>query len=193
MLYIDAAAMAPTSTDGAAAGSVELGNGINLDLFAFDGGATEEHTQFRLTMPEDWDRGNVKARFLWSSAVGSTAGDTVEWGIKAVSISDSDVLNATFGQAQSISDVLLSDNGGDLQRTEPVEITIGGTPQLGDMVIFDVFRNTDGTDDMAEDARLFGVQIQYNKNKVVSNWAGAISSSPSSSASSSPSSSPSAT
>lgn len=192
MIYVDAAAMAPTATDGAAAGSVELGNGINLDLFAFDGGATEERAQFRLTMPEEWDRGNVKVRFLWSSAVGSTAGDTVEWGVKAVSISDSDVLNATFGQAQSISDTLLANNGGDLQRTEAVEITIGGSPQLGDMTIFEVYRNTDGTDDMAEDARLFGVQIMYRKNKVVSDWTPAVSSSPSSSASSSPSSSPSA-
>lgn len=170
MFYVDAAAMFACATDGAAAGSTELGNGINLDYFAFDGGATEERVQFRMSMPSDWDRGNVKVRFLWSSGFGSTAGDTVEWGIKAVSISDSDVLNASFGSAGTISDTLLNNNGADFQKSGSAEITIGGSPQLDDMIVFEIYRNTDGTDDMAEDAWLFGVQIQYVRDKTIAVW-----------------------
>jgi hypothetical protein len=189
-LYIDAAAMAACSTNGAASGSTELGNGINLDYFAFDGGATEERVQFRMVMPEDWDRDTIKVRFFWGSATGSSTGDTVQWAIKAMSISDSDLLNASFESTQAVSDALLNDNGADLQLSGAVELTIGGTPALGDMVIFEIFRDT-SADNMTEDAWLFGAQIQYLRNKVVAEWAPAVSASPSTSPSASTSSSPS--
>lgn len=187
--YVDAAAMMSCQTSGATAGVTELSSGINLDYFAFGGGATENRVQFRMAMPEDWDRGNINVRFLWSSSTGSTSGDTVEWAIKAVAISDNDVLNTTFGGVQAISDALVNDNGADLQMSGAVELTIGGTPQLADMVIFEIYRNTDGTDNMTEDAWLFGAQIQYQRNRQVSEWAPAVSSSPSTSPSTSTSSS----
>ncbi len=191
-LYIDAAAMISCTTNGAAAGSTEIGSSlINLDYYAFDGGATEERVQFRVTMPEDWDRSIIRAKFIWSSATGSSAGDSVEWQIKAVGIGNNDVLDATWGGSQGTRDILLNSNGADLQVSEAVELTVGGSPQLGDVVIFEVYRNTDGQDDMPEDAWLFGVQLQYNRNQTVAEWSPAVSSSPSTSPSASGSSSPS--
>lgn len=192
-LYIDAAAMVSCQTNGAAAGTTEVGsNQINLDYYAFDGGATEERVQFRLTMPEEWDRSIIRCRFFWSSDTGSSSGDSVEWHIKAAAISNNDPINTAFGSSQGVRDNLLANNGADLQVSEAVEMQVGGSPQLGDMIVFEIFRNTDGMDDMTEDAWLFGVQLQYNRNKAVAEWSPAVSSSPSSTPSGSASSSPSA-
>ena len=171
-IYIDAAEMIPCTTSPPLQGTTEYGtNDIDVDYFAFDAGATEERVQFKLKMPENWDRGTIKAKFDWSSATGSTAGDTVEWGIKAGALSDSDAIDAALGTAQVITDTLLADNGGDLQTTLTTPaITIGGTPALGDIIVFEIYRNTDGTDDMAEDGWLFGCTIQYKKSGSIVAW-----------------------
>jgi hypothetical protein len=171
-IYIDASAMIPCTTNGALQGTKEYGtNDIDMDHFAFDGGATEERVQFKLKMPENWDLSTVKAKFDWSSDTGSTAGDTVEWGIKAGALSNDDAIDAALGTAQVITDTLLANNGTDMQISDATPaLTIGGTPALGDELIFGIYRNTDGTDDMAEDAWLFGVTIQYTKTGVVAAW-----------------------
>lgn len=170
--YIDAAAMVPCTTNGALQGTHEYGtNDIDLDYFAFDGGATEERTQFKLPMLEGWDRGTIKVKFFWSSDTTSSGGDTVEWGIKAGALSDSDSIDAALGTEQVISDVLLADDGTDIQVTAATPaLTVGGTPALGDMLILEVYRNTDGTDDMVEDAFLFGVWIQFKKTNTIIAW-----------------------
>lgn len=171
-VYVDAAAMIPATTSGALQGTNEYGtNDIDMDYFAFDAGATEERVQFKLKMPENWDKGTIKVKFDWSSATGSTANDTVEWAIKAVALSDSDAIDVALGTVQVISDTLLADNGTDLQITPTTPaLTIGGTPALGDLLIFEVYRNTDGTDNMAEDAWLFGITIQYKKAGTNVSW-----------------------
>lgn len=172
-LLIPAGAMIPCTTNPAESGTNEYGtNDIDFDYFAFDAGATEERIQFTLpSMPENWDLGTVKVKVSWSSATGSTAGDTVEWGIMAGALSDNDAIDATLGTPVTISDTLLADNGGDLQITSATAVlTIGGTPVLGDQIQFEVYRNTDGTDDMAEDAWLFGIEIQYLVDQAVAGW-----------------------
>lgn len=172
MLVIDAADMVPATTSGSLAGTYEYStNKIDFDYFAFGGGITKERVLFKLSMPENWDRGTIKAKFHWSSATGSTAGDTVEWALKSGALSDSDAIDAALGTPQVISDALLADNGADLQITSTTPaITVGGSPTLGDMLVFEVYRNTDGTDDMAEDSWLFGVRIQYKIDNSVVVW-----------------------
>ncbi len=162
-IYIDAGAMVPCTTNGAESGTNEYGtNDIDWDYFAFDDGATEERVQFKLVMPEAWNEGTIKVKLYWSSATGSTAGDTVEWGIKGGAISDNDAIDAALGGDQTISDTLLANNGDDLQVAGATgAFTISGVPAEADIITFEVYRNTDGTDDMEEDAWLFGVWIQY--------------------------------
>lgn len=173
-ITIDAAEMVPCTTNGALQGTNEYGtNDIDVDYFAFDAGATKERTQFKYEMPENWDRGTIKgAKFKWSSAAGSTAGDTCEFGMKAQAGGDGDAIDVAFADGgEVISDVLLADNGGDWQRTAKTsEITVGGTPAVGDTIIFEIWRNTDGTDNMAEDAWLFGVAFQIKLSGAVALW-----------------------
>ena len=171
-IYIDAGAMVPCTTNGALQSTHEYPTyDIDIDHYAFDaGGAVEERVQWKLVMP-DWNRGTVKAKFYWSSDTGSTAGDTVEWGIKAGALSDSDAIDAALGTAQVISDVLLANDGADLQVSAATPaLTIAGTPALNDLLLFEIYRNTDGVDDMAEDAWLMGVLIQYKKKRYAASW-----------------------
>jgi hypothetical protein len=136
-------------------------NDLMRAYMSFDG-ATEQYVSFDWVFPEGWDRSTIKAKFYWSSASGSTAGDTVEWEIKAIAVSNDDALDVAYGTAQVVSDTLLANDGGDLQVTAATPaLTVGGTPALGDMVNFKISRNVGGTDNMTEKARLFGVLIQY--------------------------------
>lgn len=160
-IWASANAMTPTTTNGAQPGVYEYATNDNTrPYFAFDG-ATEEYVCFDLPMPEGWNRSTIKAKFYWSSATGSTAGDTVEWEIAGIAVSNDDALDVALGTSQVVSDTLLANSGGDLQVTAATPaITVGGTPALGDMVQFKVSRNVGGTDNMTEDAWLFGVLIQ---------------------------------
>lgn len=171
-LFIPAGAMTSSATNGATYLTYEYEtNDINVNFLEFDG-AAEEYAEFQFPMPEQWDLGTIKAKFFWSSATGSTAGDTVEWELQAGVFSDDDAIDAALGTSQVISDTLLANNGSDLQVSGATPaITVGGTPALGDMIHFKVSRNVGGTDDMAEDAWLFGVLLQYRIiNKAIMSW-----------------------
>lgn len=172
-IFIPAGAMVPSTTSGsdALATNETAVSKLCRDYLAFDGGAVVSGAQWSMPMPEGWDLGTVKVKFFWSSATGSTAGDTCEWGIEAAAVSNDDALDVNWGNPQVVSDTLLADNGGDLQLTAATPaLTIGGTPALGDLITFKVYRNTTGTDDMAEDGWLFGAWVQYRRNVAVSAW-----------------------
>lgn len=167
-IYIPAASMSPTSTSGAVLGSYEYPtNAIQSDYLGFNG-ATEQYACFSFPMPEGWNLGTITAKFYWSSATGSTAGDTVEWELAAKSLRDGDTIDAAYGTSQVISDILLADNGGagQLSGASPA-ITIGGTPALGALIQYKVSRNVAGTDNMTEDAWLRGVRIKFLINTPV--------------------------
>jgi ribosomal protein L12E/L44/L45/RPP1/RPP2 len=159
---IDAGAFVPCTTNGATTGTHEYGTDKpEMDYFAFSG-ATAKRVQFKTVMPSNWDAGTITVKFHWSSATGSTAGDTVEFACKAVCIRNDDELASAFGTAQVITDTLLVDSGADMQTSAATPaITIGGTPTAGSMVCFEVYRNVTGTDDMTEDAWLFGLEVTY--------------------------------
>jgi len=170
-IYIPAASMTSTATNGATFGTYEyVTNDINADFYAFDG-ATEQYVECEFPMPEDWNLGTVKVKVYWSSATGSTAGDTCEWEIQGGAQSNDDAIDAALGTAQVISDVLLANNGADRQLSNVTPaITIGGTPVLADMIHWKISRNVGGTDDMTENAWLSGIWIQYLANVSVAAW-----------------------
>jgi len=171
-VIIPAGAMTPATTAGCAAlATTEAAiYKENRDYLAFDG-ATEEYAEFEFAFPENWDKGTIKAKFEWSSATGSTAGDTVEWEIKAAAFGDGDALDSPFGTPQVISDTLLANNGEYRQLTAATPaITVapslmgdgtGAIIVLGNTIHFRFSRNVPGTDNMTEDAWLFSVILQF--------------------------------
>lgn len=172
-IYIDAASMTPGTTNGANIDIKEYtaGNNYDTDHLVFIK-ATEKYIYFNYVMPPTWDRATLRAKFYWSSDTGSSETDTVEWEISAIAVGNDDSVDeVTFGTSQVISDALENVDGTDMQISDTTPaIVVGGTPELGDMIIFKVSRNIGGTDDMSEDAWLFGILLQIKNNKAVSVW-----------------------
>jgi len=170
-LFIPAGAMDSLTTNGAAASVNEYAtNDIMMRYLAFDG-ATEQFAAFSLPMPATWDRSTIRAKFYWAPASGASSGDTVEWELAAGALSNDDAIDAALGTSQVISDTVTAGEDGDLHITARTPaITVGGTPALGDLIHFKVSRNVGGTDDMTEDAWLFGIVIEFANTNTVTAW-----------------------
>jgi len=165
--------MTPLSTNGAEAGVNEYAtNDVMIDYFAFDG-ATEEYVAVNLVMPEDWNRSTIKAKFYWAPGDSAcTAADTVEWQMQGISVSDDGTIDTAYTDAgEVISDAVTAGKNADLHITSTTPaITINGSPALGDLINLKISRNVGGTDDMTEDAWLFGVFIQYTASNAIVAW-----------------------
>jgi len=163
-IWIGAGAMTPLLTNGAEAGLAEYTNNyVGMDYYAFDG-TTEEYVAVTLVMPENWDLSTISAKFYWAPTSAScTAGDTVEWQIQGISITDDDAIDTAYTDAgEVISDTVLAGKNADLHVTAKTPaVTINGTPAVEHLINLKISRNVGGTDDMTEDAGLFGVVIQY--------------------------------
>lgn len=163
-IWIDAAAMAPRTTNGAQAATEALAtNDVILDQYLFDS-VVEEGVQFKFAMPDAWDRGSIKVKMHWGASVGASAADGVTWGVAARAASNDDPLDTAFPASVDIDDTVIA--VGDLHVTAASEaVTVGGTPALGDLVLFEITRVVgDANDDMTEDAKLLGIQIQYKES-----------------------------
>ncbi len=170
--WITAKEMWAKTTNGAAGGTKEYAtNDHNIQYWAFDG-ATEEYINYLWTPPEGWNRGTIKAKFYWAPGSSAcSAGDTVEWEIGGLAISNDDAIDSSLGTTQVISDTVLAGKDGDLHTSGATPaITIGGSPALADAIILQISRNVSGTDDMTEDAWLFGVMLQMTIDQTVTAW-----------------------
>lgn len=160
-IYIPASSMSPRATSGAGQSTYDSGtNDITLQTLDFDT-TTQEYAQFDIAMPKSWDEGTVTAKAYWTNTGGSST-QTVRFTIAGVAISNDDTLNTTLGTAVNIDDTWLAQN--DLHVTaESSAITIGGSPQAEDLVIFQVSRDT-ANDNMSGDARLIGIMLYFTTN-----------------------------
>jgi hypothetical protein len=175
IIWVPATAMTALTTAGAEGGSTEYATSddVLLNYYAFDT-TPEEYVGFSITMPENWDRSTLKAKFYWAPGSSAcSAGNTVEWQIQAISLSNDDNIDTTefTDTGEVISDVVLTDKNLEMHVTSATPaVTVNGTPGLGDLVYFKISRNTGGTDDMGYDAWLFGVAIQYRMTNTVVAW-----------------------
>jgi hypothetical protein len=160
---IPAVAMYGRTTNGAAAGTVEATTNKNMVKSLDFDASSQEFAQFAISMPKRWDESTITASFVWSHASTSTNFGVV-WALEAVAYSDGDDLDTAFGTAQQVADT-----GGTTNRryrtAETPAVTIAGTPQAEDWVLFQVKRvPADGSDTMAIDARLEQVILHINVN-----------------------------
>lgn len=160
-LWIPAGAMYARNTNGAAVGVTETTtNKIVQQTLDFDA-STQEFAQFMIRMPKAWDEGTVTFQPVWSHA-STTTNFGVVWQLQAVAISNDDALDAAFGTAQTSTDT-----GGTTDDVyvgpESSAITVAGTPQAEDLVVFQIARvPANGSDTMAVDARLLGITLFIN-------------------------------
>lgn len=161
--YIRADMMVARTTTPPAAGSVETTtNKVMLKSFDFDP-ATPEYVQFSFLAPKRWDEGTMKAKFVWSHAATATNFGVV-WAIQGLSLSDDDAGDTAFGTAVTVTDTGGTTN--DIYVTaETAAFTLGNTPNEGDLVVFQVYRDAaNGSDTMTIDARLMGVMLYWTSN-----------------------------
>lgn len=159
-IWMPAAAMTSRTTNGPAAGTLEMTtNKVMFKTLDFDA-TTQEFAQFSIRMPKSWNEGTVSFFPVWSHAATVTNFGVV-WGLQAVAISDDDAGDAAFGTAQTSTDTGGTTN--DIyQGAESSAITIAGTPATGDWVVFQVYRDpAAGSDTLAVDARLHGLLVLY--------------------------------
>lgn len=164
-IYIPAAAMTARTTNGAATGTVETTtNKIMFSTLDYDA-TTQQFAQFSIRMPKSWDESTVTATFAWSHA-STTTNFGVAWAIEAVAISDLDAGDAAFGTAQQVTDTGGTTNT--LYVTSATSaMTVAGTPQPEDWVVFQVKRvPADAADTMAINARLHGVTLYFNTDAI---------------------------
>lgn len=158
-IWVPAAAMTPTTTNGAAASTEELAtNDVMLAYLAFDD-STRENACFAIQMPKSWDAGTLITQFAWKT--GATSGNCI-WGLQAVAFADDDPLDTAFGTAVEVTDAAGSAADDCIISAESGALTVAGSPGAEEYVVFKVYRDAaDGSDTMTGDAELLGVKIHY--------------------------------
>lgn len=156
-IFVPAGAMVPRTTNGAAAGTVEMSTNKNMfKTLDFDT-TTQEFAQFIVRMPKSWNEGTVTFAPVLSHASGS---GNVVFGLAGVAISNDDAGDVAFGTAQTSDRTVGTANDIYIGPTSSA-ITIAGSPAAEDLVMFQVNR-TVASDNLGVDARLHGVTIYFS-------------------------------
>jgi hypothetical protein len=164
-VWVSATAMWPTATAGCSALTpTELAtNDVNIQTLDFDT-TTEEHAQFSVSFPRNWDGGTITATFHWTNAAGLTT-ETVVWGIAGRAYADNDALDQAFGTEVTRSDTWIAQNDEHISP-ESNAITLAGSPAGGQRCQFQIARKT-GSDNLTGDAKLLGVMLHITTDAAV--------------------------
>ena len=160
-IWVPACAMRPTVSNGCAViTDAETTSGRpDMQVLDFDP-SSDEHAQFQICFPKSWNEGTITFSAYWTTTATDT--DGVAWGLQGVAVSDNDTIDVAYGTAVVVTDDALSAAEDLCVTATSGAVTIAGTPAVGDICYFRIFRDvSDANDDMAEDARLIGVKIFF--------------------------------
>ena len=125
---------------------------------------TEEHIQFCVPMPRNYNNGTITATFYWTS---TGSGDVV-WGISGRAFSNDDALAQAFGTVVEVTDTLTAASDVCVSSATGA-ITLAGSPADSDMWQCQIDRVVGaGGDDLNADARLLSIVIHYTTDSAVS-------------------------
>jgi len=170
-VFVPAAAMAPSKTNGATAETVEFSNVVR-DVMSF-GKTNDDACEFDLVLPDGWVRTTaLKAKLVWTSVGTSAAANTnVKWGVGCVASTDGGGLSTAPDNYAYVEDML--SGVGYMQRTAATDgITPQGTTEAGGLLHFTIKRdNTNApTSPLDEAALLLGVVVQFQRACVSEGW-----------------------
>ena len=159
-IYIPAAAMYPTTTNGCAALTQVEGTAGRPELKCLDfDPSSDENAQFTVSFPKSM-KFDTDITFRAFFTVSGTDTGTVSWALSGVAAEDNDVIDAAFGTAVAPTAKAHSGVSGDIDITaESGGVTIAGRAD-DSMVFFNIMRDV-SADNQAGDARLLGIQIFF--------------------------------
>ena len=162
-IWVPAASMRPTSSNGCAAiTDVETTAGRpDLQVLDFDKDA-DEAAQFSIAFPKSWNEGTITFAVYY---IGLAATTGVAFGLQGVSVGDNEEADQAYGTAVVVTDDSQGDATEVLITATSGAVTLANSPAAGDISFFRLFRDvSDGNDDMAGDARVLGGKIFFTTN-----------------------------
>ena len=162
-MWIPAAGMYPPRSNGASWGQVETTAG-RPDIYTLDfDDSADEHAQFAVAFPKQWDIGTVTFKFYWTMPTASTNG--VAFALQAASFSNDTDIDAAYGTAVVVQDDGTGWADSVLISPESSAVTVAYTPADEDLCYFQLFRDvSDSNDDYANDARLIGIKLYWTND-----------------------------
>ena len=137
----------------------ELGATVygGYSYIAFDD-STDEHAVWRVPMP-DYDGGNIIFKFYWFAT--PTSGD-VAWNIESIGVTDGEeIVAAVVTDAVEVTADEVTGTTLDLNITTHATYNPASVA-ADDMMVIEITRDI-SRDDMAADARLFGILLEYTR------------------------------
>ena len=157
-IWVPAAAMRPTSSNGCAAlTDVETTSG-RPDMQVLDFAVSaDKFAQFQVAFPKSWNEGTITFQAYWCSTATDT--DNVNWQLQGVSVPDNSTIDVAYGTDIHVNDP----NQGAVEEmlVSPVSsaLTIAGAA-VDTITFFRIGRDiSEGA--AAEDARLLGVKLFF--------------------------------
>lgn len=172
-IFVPAGAMTPSAENGATPGAVKF-NETTHDTMAFPSTA-DKGAEFSVAFPDDWDKGAVKAKFLWTfyDSTAGESGEAVRFLIGAASCADGEDISVAPTVMLSVDDLTQSAN--ELCKSAAsAALTPEGTLNGGNLVHFAVKRDTQnlpaGATALPTEAMLLGVIIQFGRTADYTGW-----------------------
>ena len=159
-IFIPAAAMYPSTTNGCAALEQVETTALRPDLKCLDFDASsDEFAQFAVSFPKSWNEGTVTFQPFWT-VTGTNTG-TVAWQLGGIAVSNDDSINTAFGTLVATTALAHSGTSNDLMvSAESGAVTIAGSPAADDQCFFQINRDV-SADAQTGDARLLGIKLFF--------------------------------
>ena len=159
-IWVPAASMYPSSTNGCAAIAQVETTALRPDLKCLDFDASsDEFAQFSVAFPKSWNEGTVTFQPFWT-VTGTNTG-TVAWQLGGIAASSDDSINTAFGTLVATTALAHSGTSNDLMvSVESGAVTIAGSPAAADCCFFQINRDI-SADNQSGDARLLGIKLFF--------------------------------
>ena len=169
-LFVPAAAMVPSASNGATASAVAFTN-TKRDTLAF-GPSSDNAAEFDVALPDDWNNGSLKAKFYWTcNDSGATASTNVKWLVGCIGTQDGGSVSTAPTNYEDVTDGLSQVNNVQISPATDA-FAPDGNSGPGNLLHFVVKRDNTSApaSPLSKDALLLGVAIQFARTSTLSAW-----------------------
>ena len=158
-IYVPAAAMYPSTTNGCSALTQVEGTAGRPELKCLDfDPSSDENAQFTVAFPKSWNAGTVTFRAFFT--VSGTNTGTVSWSLAGGCIADDAAIDTAFGTAVAPTAKAHSGTANDINITATSGALTIANAADDTMTFFNIERDV-SEDNQSGDARLLGIQIFF--------------------------------